>query len=96
MRWKAYPEESRLLVVFLITSSLVLLYGLFQFNRQPFDLALLKSLQPGMSKSEVVKILGSPRSEFDSSWHYARVGAWPILHVDFDNQDRLVSFESDE
>ncbi len=96
MRWKAYPEERRVLVFFLITICLLLLYGLFQFNRQPFDLSLLKSLQPGMTKSEVVKILGSPRSEFGSSWHYARVGAWPILHVYFDTQDRLVSFESDD
>lgn len=66
-----------------------------QFNREPFDEAILGRLRPGMSQAEVRSLLGAPRSSEHGYWAYARTFAWPILHVHFAPDGRLERIERD-
>ena len=57
---------------------------IWNVNRPPFDLVRLQQLQPGMSRIEVRRILGAPKSDFGDHWAYSRIMAWPIVYVRFD------------
>lgn len=70
-------------------------FMLFQFNRPPFDLALLDRLRVGMTQDQVRSILGKAQLEEDGSWHYHRMMAWPIVHVYFDTDDKFKSCSYD-
>ena len=67
----------------------------WQFNRPPFDLARLQRLRQGMTQAQVRDVLGKPGTTDATSWHYSRPMAWPIVHVNFDAEGRLASYEYD-
>lgn len=63
----------------------------WNFDQPPFDLALLAKLQPGMTREEVADVLGSRGAPIgETEWVYARFGAWPLVHVHFDDAGRFV------
>jgi len=61
----------------------------WSFNRPPRAYYLANSLQEGMTKHEVRKILGKPDSDFGHSFAYNRPLSWGIYYVIFDNDGKL-------
>jgi hypothetical protein len=68
---------------------------LWQFDRPPFDLAKLQSLETGMSQAQVVEILGPPRKIYGERWSYARSLSWPVVQIHFDGAGKLIRYEYD-
>jgi hypothetical protein len=67
----------------------------WNFDRPPFDLTLLERLEPGISKTEVQQILGSPGEDYGSEWAYWRAGSWPTVYVYFDELGHFTKSEYD-
>lgn len=67
----------------------------WQVNRAPFDLDLLKMLEPGMSQAAVRQKLGEPDSIYPDSWSYSRFLAWPIVYIRFDENGQFRESEYD-
>jgi hypothetical protein len=55
----------------------------------------LRNLERGMTQQQVRQVLGEPRSTDTRGWHYSRPMAWPIVHVRFDANGRMESYDYD-
>ena len=64
-------------------------FALWNFNQPPRAYDLADSLQKGMSKQEVQKILGSPNSDYEHTYAYHRPFGWGIYYVIFDEDGKL-------
>lgn len=64
---------------------------MWNFNQPPMPLSKLQMLQKGMSKRQVILILGEPTTKYDASseWAYSRLLSWPIVYIYFDKQGRF-------
>lgn len=60
----------------------------------PFNLEKLERLRPGMSKDQVVAVLGAPSHEHVDQWTYAGLG-WPMVHIYFGADEKFESSEYD-
>jgi hypothetical protein len=50
------------------------------------------ALQPGMTKSEVRRLFGTPSEARDREWIYRPLLCLEDLHIDFDATDRVTTF----
>ena len=73
----------------------IFFFACWNFNQPPRAYHLADSLQEGMSKQEVLQILGTPNSDFGHQFAYSRFMAWGIFYVDFDKDGKLIDYRYD-
>ena len=80
------------IVLCICISMLMAMFALavWNFNQPPRAYYLADSLQKGMSKQEVQKILGSPNNNHGDTYAYNRPFAWGIYYVIFDGEEKLI------
>lgn len=71
-----------------------LVFSTVAMHIPPFNLEKLERLRPGMSKDQVVAVLGAPSHDHVVQWTYAGLG-WPMVHIYFDVNERFESSEYD-
>jgi len=85
---------------------LILIPGMmiWQFNRPPFSLELLKQLDRTMTADDVRRVLGTPSDswiEEDAEgrpyeeWVYQRRNSWPMVYIYFDRDGKFSDSEYD-
>ena len=92
---------SALGVTILITGALVSFVA-WSCNSPAVDLGALNRIQPGMTKGQVLGILGEPSEKTLSSstrgshWLYKHPLKWYALRIDFAEDEKLVRYIHDD
>jgi len=85
------------LAVATATALVLVVCMLICFDMPPAAYRKVSELQAGMSRDDVVSILGKPDSIYDDGTElvYTRWCGWGILYVYLDEQGRFVQYEYD-
>lgn len=68
----------------------------WNFERPPLKEHQMNSVRVGMSRTEVVQLLGSPNHTNDWQWVYTRPLAWGEFKVNFDDNGKVKNCDFDK
>ena len=92
----SFPPASKVRIVpILAIAALISVFAfVLLFRSQNFWISdsRSRSLQTGMTKSEVQRLLGSPFEARDREWIYRPLLCLEDLHIDFDATDHVTTF----
>ncbi len=69
---------------------------LHMFTQSPAPARAITQLQIGMTKGEVTGLLGQPSAVWqDGTWVYTKPGAWAVLYLWFDEDEKVSQYHYD-
>lgn len=67
----------------------------WNFERPPMSQQKMNSIKIGMTKAEVMALIGKPSNTYQAQWVYSRPLAWGAFKIDFDDVGKVKACDFD-